>query len=391
MKVAFLFDVKLDKYKGSYYAINLNKNLWDKYYLPYFDEIKLICRSIDVTQDPSEKMHRVNMENVKVYSFENKSILSRILNIKEENKQIEEWIKDCDVVISRSFWGIAQARKMNKPYMIEVVSCMWDSLWNHSIKGKILALPMSLLMKKAVKDSLFVLYVTEEFLQKRYPCKGKTVGVSDVIITPMTELEKEKRFQKIKNINLQNKIKLGTAAAVNVKYKGQRFVIEALALLKKEGITNIEYHLAGGGDQTNLKEIAKKMDVFDQVVFHGSLKHEKVIDFLDDIDIYIQPSLQEGLPRAVVEAMSRGCPCIGANTGGIPELLMSSTICSRKNMAKDIVKKLEFVLNKENMLTLSKYSLEKSNDYRKEVLDNKRIKFMKQFIEYVNKKNNLHI
>jgi len=42
---------------------------------------------------------------------------------------------------------------------------------------------------------------------------------------------------------------------------------------------------------------------------------------LDDVDIYIQPSRQEGLPRALIEAMSRGCPAVGSTAGGIPELL----------------------------------------------------------------------
>ena len=39
------------------------------------------------------------------------------------------------------------------------------------------------------------------------------------------------------------------------------------------------------------------------------------------MDVYVQPSRQEGLPRAVVEAMSRALPAIGTCVGGIPELL----------------------------------------------------------------------
>jgi glycosyltransferase involved in cell wall biosynthesis len=46
-----------------------------------------------------------------------------------------------------------------------------------------------------------------------------------------------------------------------------------------------------------------------------------VFDWLDAIDIYVQPSRQEGLPRALIEAMSRGLPAFGARTGGIPELI----------------------------------------------------------------------
>ena len=64
-----MFDVKLDKYGEDYYSINLNEELWKTRYLPYFDEIKLICRRVDIDKDPSDKMHKTNVDHVKVYSL----------------------------------------------------------------------------------------------------------------------------------------------------------------------------------------------------------------------------------------------------------------------------------------------------------------------------------
>ena len=43
--------------------------------------------------------------------------------------------------------------------------------------------------------------------------------------------------------------------------------------------------------------------------------------WLDEIDLYLQPSFQESLGRALIEAMSRACPAIGSTIGGIPDLL----------------------------------------------------------------------
>jgi glycosyltransferase involved in cell wall biosynthesis len=51
-----------------------------------------------------------------------------------------------------------------------------------------------------------------------------------------------------------------------------------------------------------------------------------VRDWLDRIDIYLQPSRQEGLPRALIEAMARACPALGSTAGGIPELLAPSCL-----------------------------------------------------------------
>ena len=59
-------------------------------------------------------------------------------------------------------------------------------------------------------------------------------------------------------------------------FKGQRYVIEALAQLKAAGRTDVEYRLAGGGDPTARRELAQRLGVAEQVVFAGSLPHDAV-------------------------------------------------------------------------------------------------------------------
>src|SRR5699024_12266879 len=106
----------------------------------------------------------------------------------------------------------------------------------------------------------------------------------------------------------------GIGGAVNVSPNGQRYIIEALGKLKKEGDKNFDYQRVGLGDQSYLKSIAKECDVIDQVKFLGSMQDDEVFNWLETIDIYTQPSRQEGLPRALIEAMSRGLPAFRANT-----------------------------------------------------------------------------
>ena len=91
-------------------------------------------------------------------------------------------------------------------------------------------------------------------------------------------------------------------------------------------------HLVGGGNNEFLKKIANKNAVGNQVIFHGKLEHDEIFKWLRDIDIYIQPSDTEGLPRSVIEAMSVACPVIGSNAGGIPELINSSAIFDKGNI-----------------------------------------------------------
>ncbi|MBO5319324.1 MAG: glycosyltransferase family 4 protein [Ruminococcus sp.] len=379
MKVGFLFDVKLLKYNGHYYSVNLNEQLWNQNYFPYFDKIKLICRYVDSSEDPSSKMHRTDIPGVEVCAMTNKGAIKRMLHINEENKKIAEYLQDCDVVICRGFWGVKQSRALNKPYLIEVVSCYWDSMWNHSIFGKFFAGPMFLTLKSACAKAKYVMYVSEHFLQSRYPTRGKCIGVSDVITTPMTKEEINFRIEKAKLPCENNTIKIGTTAAVNVAYKGQKYVIRAMKMLSDRGINNIEYHMVGGGDNSLLLNEAKLCGIESKIIFHGSLPHNKVTEFLDSLDIYIQPSFQEGLPRAVVEAMARGVPCIGSNTGGIPELINPSFICNKKHLAEELAEKIEIMLEDQNRLVETKRSIERAKAFEKNVLAEKRKLFMNDF------------
>ena len=101
-------------------------------------------------------------------------------------------------------------------------------------------------MKKSIKESKYVYYVTNKFLQKRYPTSGKTVSCSNVVLNYFDE----KYLSNRKIINKRIKdgkepIVLGTAAAIDVRYKGQQYVIKAISELNKEGYSFV-YKLAGG-------------------------------------------------------------------------------------------------------------------------------------------------
>ncbi len=161
-------------------------------------------------------------------------------------------------------------------------------------------------------------------------------------------------------------------------YKGQEYVIKAVSKLNKEGY-NFEYCLAGGGDNSYLRSVAEKYNVVDKIKFLGSLPHKDVFKYLDSIDIYIQPSKQEGLPRALVEAMSRGCPALGSRTGGIPELLNKQLVFN--NGAVSQICELLIKLDKESLLAEAKRSFEKAKEYDKTVLDKKRSSFYQKFID----------
>lgn len=374
----------IEKDTHYYTSGSLNNEVFDRY-VNIFGRVKVlanVCRY-------SEKNARFINDKNKVTNINFDLIRGKngCFDLLEISKKIKTSIDKSEHIVIRmpSFYGIIAihyAKKTKKKYLVEVVGCPWDAFWNHSAKGKVIAPFMWYMTKRAVKQSPYVLYVTNSFLQKRYPTKGKNIGCSDVVLPSIDNEILNKRLIKIKSMSKNQPIRLGTSAAVNVKYKGQEYVIKAISELNKEGY-NFEYYLAGGGDNGYLKSIAEKFNVLDKVKFLGALPHKDIFNYLDSIDIYIQPSKQEGLPRALVEAMSRGCASIGSSTGGIPELLNDKFIFKKGNV-KSICNILKS-FNSEVMIEESKRSFCKAKEFNKEILDRKRTDFYKEYDECVSK------
>lgn len=259
------------------------------------------------------------------------------------------------------------AKKYKLPVMSEVMGCPWDMFWNHSFKGKIIAPFITLSTKNLAKNSDYVHYVTENFLQQRYPsASGVPVcAASDVKIKEISDDTIGSRRKKIKNMD-RNSITVMTSAAVDVRYKGQQYMIEAISILAKRGI-NARYIIAGGGNPNYLLHYAQKYNVADRIRLTGRLSADDIVKNLDECDIYVQPSLQEGLPRALVEALSRGCPAVGAHTGGIPELLPPQCVVKRKS-AKAIADAIEKMLN-DGLEKYSESSFRRARDFEVKELE----------------------
>jgi glycosyltransferase involved in cell wall biosynthesis len=111
---------------------------------------------------------------------------------------------------------------------------------------------------------------------------------------------------------------VGTVALL-VKRKGHRFLLQAAAILKKRGY-QLRYRLVGDGpERENLEQLVATLGLEEEVSFQGFLSNVPL--FLPEVDIFVLPSLYEGLGVAVLEAMAAGKPIVGCQVGGIPELI----------------------------------------------------------------------
>lgn len=374
--------------KGNIYIGTAFSNSALECYFRHFDHVTMLVRRADIDPDDTKRlsgMNKVTSNRLSIVFLPNttadmKSFFDPRVHRKFRRIVLEQIQEDRAVIVrvpsSSGTIAANYCHKIGKPFLAEAIGCPWDSLWNHSLRGKVLAPFSRNNLEQVMKKAPYSVYVTDKFLQSRYPTEGIMTSISDVELQSMEESVLENRIKRIRDH--AGKFKIATSGGL-VSYKGQQFVIRTLAKLKAQGNTSFEYHLAGSGNEEMLRELARKLGVEYQVIFEGRLAHEQIFSWLDEMDLYIQPSLQEGLPRALIEALSRGLPALGSQVGGIPELLDSDSVFPRKDV--DTIARMLSSLTPEKMEKKAKRNFNFAKRFQKELLDQKRYDFYAAFAE----------
>jgi glycosyltransferase involved in cell wall biosynthesis len=104
-----------------------------------------------------------------------------------------------------------------------------------------------------------------------------------------------------------------------VEQKAQHLIISAVAQLLSGGF-NCRAVIAGDGPlRSQLREQARRMDVADKIQFLGFRRD--IGEVLSAADVFVLPSVDEGLPMALLEAMARGLPVVATPVGAIPSVV----------------------------------------------------------------------
>lgn len=103
------------------------------------------------------------------------------------------------------------------------------------------------------------------------------------------------------------------------RVKGHRVLIEAVARLK-EAHPRLHLMLVGSGDlRDEFERLARRLGLGDRVHFLGA--RQDVPECLAAMDLFVLPSLNEGMGRALVEAMAAGRPVVASRVGGVPAII----------------------------------------------------------------------
>lgn len=90
----------------------------------------------------------------------------------------------------------------------------------------------------------------------------------------------------------------------------------ALETIAKTRVDNVKLHIVGGGDEEPYKCQAEKLGVSENIIWHGSVSHDEVLQMMQEWDLLLFTSVAEGTPHVVLEAMANGLPVVCHDTCG---------------------------------------------------------------------------
>jgi glycosyltransferase involved in cell wall biosynthesis len=176
---------------------------------------------------------------------------------------------------------------------------------------------------RAQHHSIAVSNATADAWIRRCMFSSKRADHAITVIHNGVDVAKLKRTQSIQTAKASrgwdNKFVIGSIGRLEAA-KGYEFLLRGLPEIFKRN-ANLVVEVAGRGDLLDrLEKLAAELGIGDRVEFLGFTANVK--DFLEGIDVYVQPSLCEALGIANLEASAMGVPVVASDVGGIPECVI---------------------------------------------------------------------
>lgn len=175
-------------------------------------------------------------------------------------------------------------------------------------------------------------------------------------------------FKPLGKVHARNQLKLPQDKNIVLfvgalrKIKGVNYLIEAA---KDFVDMNTDLFMVGRDDglRKNLEKRARELEITDFIRYTGPVNHEDIPLWISASDILVLPSLSEGRPNVVLEALACEVPVVATDVGGIPEIMVDGEtgyLVPAKNpveLSTKINKLLEDKSRRENMGKLGRKSI----------------------------------
>lgn len=380
---------------GNIYSTTVCDYTFWRRYLQVFDEVVVLARLRELGQEELGQA-RADGPNVRFYGlpyYEGPwQYLRRYGKLralaKKAVEQADAFILRVPGPVASLLWH--QLKNRGIPYGIEVVGDLWDSLSVLSVRSiltPIATYQMARNQKKQCCGAIAAAYVSEHYIQRRHFPGGWSTHYSSVELPNEAIVDEDKlreRFASLSDaVSGQRPFRICHVGSMSALYKAQDVLIEAISLCRRAKGLEIQLTLLGDGKYyQHFVEKAKILGIAQNVKFLGRLlPGAPVQKQLDLADLFVLPSLVEGVPRVLIEAMARGLPCIGSNVGGIPELLAPEDMVPAGN-AQLLAEKIESVItNIEKLKEMAQRNLQTAKKYGANELNKRRVEFYTKVAE----------
>lgn len=236
------------------------------------------------------------------------------------------------VVVPKSLWLARMVRSME----VEHIHVHWaaTSATMGMICSELTGVPWSMTGHRwdIVEDNLLDLKIHRAEFTRLISKSGQSMcrdKCSDIVDRKTLVLHMGVELPAIPTPMNRHATSVVLCAANLIPVKGHKYLLDAIAEMKARGISATLWLAGDGPLRAEIMEQAKRREISDRVVLLGQLPHERLLDFYAEglVDCVVLPSLDlgnglhEGIPVALLEAMSFGVPVVSTRTGGIPELL----------------------------------------------------------------------
>ena len=202
------------------------------------------------------------------------------------------------------------------------------------------------LIKKIWKDSQKVISNSQGL--KELALESNPKQPIDIIYNGI-DIEKFKPDASLKNSDY---FIITPGASRITSRKGLEYLIEAVHKLSlKYPQIRLKIMGDGEGEKIKLEKMVKDFNIQDKVEFLGRIPREKTFSYYQEADVFVLPSLNEGMSNAMLEALSTGLPIIATDTGGSKELIKEGEngyILKMKD-SQDIAEKIEKLINNSEL------------------------------------------
>lgn len=355
-------------------------------YLTAFDHVYAAIRAIEVDQIPSGKKMCSGPNVSFVFLPYYRGPIEYIKKYFSIRKVIRAYCKTFDCAIFRIPSATANIfcqyfSRTKKPFAVEVVVDPWENFGpratGNRIIRSIIRYSWTHLVKNMCAKATGASYVTQEYLQSKYPPRAMKDPDAFTSSYSSVELPDHLFADAKKWDNRQQKFHISHVANYFSGYgKGHITLIQAIKILNERS-WDVTIHFVGDGPKRKeFEEYAKKLGIADKVLFVGRLTNgDEVRKTIRNTDIFALPTFAEGLPRALLEAMSEGLPCLSSPVCGIPEVLSKEFLYDFDD-AKGFASGIErLISNTELMEKVGANNLSTAHKFSSTLLNKRRSEF----------------